>query len=317
MKILITGGAGYIGSILTPRLLEIGHYVDVIDLFWFGDYLPDHPNLKKIKADARDIKQYKPENYDAIFHFASVANDPCTNLDPALSWAISCESSYAIADAISRANSETRVIYASSGSVYGIKSEERVTEDLELVPISVYNKAKIISERIFQSFENKIPLQIVRPATVCGFAPRMRLDVAVNLLTMQALKNMEIQVLGGDQFRPNIHILDLVNLYIFLLERPEITGTFNAGFENITILNLAQQISRATGASIQIAPSNDPRSYRIDSSKVLNLGFSPKFNVDYAIHEIVKKYKEGILKDREEFYNVNWMRFLIAEGSLG
>lgn len=316
MKILITGGAGYIGSLLTPRLLEIGHNVDVIDLFWFGDYLPNHPNLKKIKADVRDIKQYNPESYDLIFHFASVANDPCTNLDPALSWEISCESSYAIADAIARANTETRVIYASSGSVYGIKAEERVTEDLELVPISVYNKAKIVSERIFESFKNKIPLQIVRPATVCGISPRMRLDVAVNLLTMQALKNMEIKVLGGDQFRPNIHILDLVNFYVFLLERPEITGTFNAGFENITILSLAQRISQATGAAIEIAPSNDPRSYRIDSSKALGLGFSPKFNVDFAIDEIVKNFKEGTLKDREEFYNVNWMRLLMTEGGI-
>jgi len=316
MKILVTGGAGYVGSILTPRLLEIGHHVDVIDLFWFGDYLPEHPNLKKIKADVRGVKQYNPERYDVIFHFASVANDPCTNLDPALSWEISCESSYAIADAIARANTETRVIYASSGSVYGIKTEERVTEELELVPISVYNKAKIVSERIFESFKNKIPLQIVRPATVCGFAPRMRLDVAVNLLTMQALKNMEINVLGGDQFRPNIHILDLVNFYVFLLERPDITGTFNAGFENITILSLAKRISHATGAIIQIAPSNDPRSYRIDSSKALALGFSPKFNVDYAIGEIVRNYKDRTLKDREEFYNVNWMRLLMAEGSI-
>lgn len=314
MNILVTGGAGYIGSVLVPRLLSFGHEVDVIDLFWFGDFLPNHPNLKKIKGDVRYIKQYKPERYDVIFHFASIANDPCTDLDPALSWEISCESSYGIADAIARANSGSRVIYASSGSVYGIKSEERVTEDLELIPISVYNKAKIVSERIFESFKDKIPLQIVRPATVCGFSPRMRFDVAVNLLTMQALKNNKIMVLGGDQFRPNIHILDLVDFYIFLLDRPEALGTYNAGFENITILGLAELVANATGASIRIAPSNDPRSYRVDSSKALNLGFYPKFGIEHAIDDIMVKYKSRALKDLEEFYNVNWMRYLISEG---
>lgn len=316
MKILVTGGAGYIGSILVPRLLELNYEVDVIDLFWFGDFLGEHPNLRKINADVRLIKKYNPEKYDVIFHFASVANDPCTNLDPGLSWEISCESSYAIADAIVRAKSQTRVIYASSGSVYGVKTEELVTEDLELVPISVYNKAKIVSERIFKSFKDNIRLQIVRPATVCGYSPRMRLDVAVNLLTMQALKNNEITVLGGEQFRPNIHILDLVEFYIFLLNRPEIIGTYNAGFENITILNLAERIAKATGAAISIEPSNDPRSYRVDSSKALKLGFSPKYNVDYAIKEIVEKYKNHTLKDKDEFYNVNWMRYLLSEGHI-
>ena len=206
-----------------------------------------------------------------------------------------------------------RIIYASSGSVYGIKEEEKVTEDLILVPISVYNKAKIASERIFLSHQDSYKLQIVRPATVCGYSPRMRLDVAVNLLTMQALKNSSIRVLGGEQCRPNIHIKDLVAVYLFMIDHPELNGIYNAGFENLKIIEIANKISQATNAVIDIQESNDPRSYRVDSSKLLNAGFVPKYGVDYAIAEVIEAYESGVLKDLDEHYNVNWMRGLLAD----
>lgn len=312
MNILITGGAGYIGTQLTKALLARGYKVTILDLFWFGDFLGEHKNLTKIRGDAREIKNISIGNFDAIFHFASVANDPCTHLDPALGWDISVQSSFQLADHALRSR-VPRIIYASSGSVYGVKNEEKVTENLELVPISVYNKAKIAAERIFLSYQDDINIQIVRPATVCGYSERMRLDVAVNLLTIQALTNNEITVLGGDQFRPNIHILDLVSTYLHLLDNPNLNGIYNAGFENITINDLAKKISDITKAEIKHENSNDPRSYRIDSSKLIKTGFTPKYNVEYAINEIAQLYKNGTLKNRDVFYNVNWMRSLFSE----
>jgi nucleoside-diphosphate-sugar epimerase len=312
MKILITGGAGYIGTVLTSTLLNRGYQVDIVDLFWFGDNLPQSKNLRKIRKDVRQIKSIDISGYDLIFHFASVANDPCADLDPGLCWDISVTSSFELADHAVRSGVK-RVIYASSGSVYGIKEEERVTEDLALVPISVYNKAKIASERIFLSYIDELNVQIIRPATVCGLSPRMRLDVAVNLLTMQALKNKSIKVLGGEQSRPNIHIMDLVEVYLFMIDNPNLKGIFNAGFENLKIIEIANKIADITKAEINVQKSNDPRSYRVDSTKLLKCGFTPKFGVDFAINEIVKSYSAGILKDMDECYNVNWMRALMAD----
>jgi nucleoside-diphosphate-sugar epimerase len=200
-----------------------------------------------------------------------------------------------------------RFIYASSGSVYGVKEELQVTEDLELEPISEYNKTKMVGERVLLSYENDMVVQIVRPATVCGYSPRMRLDVSVNLLTMQALTNGKITVFGGDQVRPNIHIDDITDLYLHLIDHPEFTGIYNAGFENISIKDIANLISKKIPAEISITPSNDPRSYRINSDKILATGFKPKKTVDDAVKEIIKKYKNNELKDEERFYNLKWM----------
>jgi nucleoside-diphosphate-sugar epimerase len=167
-------------------------------------------------------------------------------------------------------------IYASSGSVYGLKSEPDVTEDLSLVPLSEYNKTKMVAERVLLSYRNEMAVQIVRPATVCGLSPRMRLDVAVNLLTMQALAKGEITVLGGDQVRPNIHMDDITDLYLYLLGKPQITGIYNAGFENLSIAEIAGKVARITGATVRVERSNDPRSYRVSSDKILTTGFRPR-----------------------------------------
>jgi nucleoside-diphosphate-sugar epimerase len=199
-------------------------------------------------------------------------------------------------------------IYASSGSVYGLKEEASVTEDLELVPLSEYNKTKMVGERVLLSYTDHMIVQIVRPATVCGLSKRMRLDVAVNLLTMQALTKGEITVLGGDQIRPNIHIDDITDLYVFLLNRPDIQGVYNAGFENISILNIAEMVSTHTRAKITIKPSNDPRSYRVNSDKLLSTGFKPNKNVEIAIKDIVNEYYAGKLLDEDRFYNLKWMQ---------
>jgi nucleoside-diphosphate-sugar epimerase len=199
-------------------------------------------------------------------------------------------------------------IYASSGSVYGIKEEAEVTEDLELKPISEYNKTKMVSERVLLSYKDNMVVQIIRPATVCGVSSRMRLDVAVNLLTMQALEKGRITVFGGGQARPNIHIDDITDVYIHFIDHPEYTGIFNAGFENITILDIAKLITKYISAEIMVTESNDPRSYRVNSDKLLATGYEPKKTVEHAIREIIEKYREGKLQDEKHFYNLQWMQ---------
>ena len=306
MKILVAGGGGYKGSVLVPKLLERGYEVTVLDLFWFGDYLPEHKKLLKIKNDVRAINSLELPTYDIVIHLASIANDPCSNLDPEMTWDISCQGSIEIMNFMVKSKSK-RIIYASSGSVYGLKKERKVTEDLDLVPLTAYNKAKISAEKIISSYKEKINIQIIRPATVCGLAPRMRLDVAVNLLTMQAIIKNKITVLGGSQARPNIHIQDLSNIYLHFIDKPELKGIYNAGFENVSILELAKKIADRLNVQIEMMPSNDLRSYRLSSDKLLGTGFRPKYGIDDAIEEIIHAYQSGKLLDLPNYYNVSWM----------
>src|SRR6185437_515234 len=220
MKIFLTGACGYKGSVLVPKLLKAGHQVTAFDIMWFGNFLEPHPDLTVVRGDVRNADEIDLDGVDAIIHLSSVANDPCGDLDPKLTWEISCLATMQIADRAKRMGIR-HFIYASSGSVYGVKEDPQVTEGLELRPISEYNKTKMCAERILLSYGDDMIVQIVRPATVCGYSPRMRLDVSVNMLTVQALRRGQITVFGGDQIRPNIHIDDITDLYIFLLEHPE------------------------------------------------------------------------------------------------
>jgi len=313
MKILVTGACGYKGSVLVPKLLAQGHQVTALDIMWFGNKLEVHKNLTVKEHDIRDVESLDLTEFEAIIHLASVANDPCGDLNPKLTWEISCLATMQLADKASK-SCVKQFIYASSGSVYGVKEEEQVTEELELTPISEYNKTKMVAERVLLSYANKMAVQIVRPATVCGLSPRMRLDVSVNLLTMAALKNNNITVFGGDQARPNIHMDDITDLYIFMLNNPEKTqGVFNAGFENITIMDIAKKVQanmagKGIECSIEVTPSNDPRSYRVNSDKLLATGFKPSKTVADAIEEIVSAYQKGKLTDKPEFHNLHWMQ---------
>lgn len=307
MNILVTGGCGYKGHILIPKLLSKGHRVICYDLEWFGNYLNAHPNLETIRGDVRDIENIPLDNIDCIIHLASIANDPCSDLNPKLTWEVSALATMQLADKASR-KGVNRFIYASSGSVYGVKTEERVTEDLELLPISEYNKTKMVAERVLLSYQDRMSIQILRPATVCGLSPRMRLDVSVNLLTAQALAKKKITVFGGDQVRPNVHIDDITDAYIFMLDNPKLTGIFNIGFENISILQIAKLICKYVEVEIEVTSSNDPRSYRLDSSKILDAGFKPKKNVDIAIKEIINEFKNNNLQNEDRFYNLRWMQ---------
>ena len=308
MNILVTGGSGYKGSVLIPKLLEDGHNVVSIDTNWFGDNLEDHPCLTKIKEDIRNIDSISMNGIDSIIHLANIANDPAVELSPNLSWEVNVLASYQLADKAYR-NGVRQIIYASSGSVYGIKEELHVTEDLQLVPISVYNKTKMVAERVFLSFKEKIDIKCIRPATVCGFSPRMRLDVSVNMFTYQALKNGKMTVFGGNQTRPNIHIKDIANIYKHFIQNPNLpSGCYNAGFENISIKEIAEMVSTIIPSKIEITESNDPRSYRQDSSKLLKTGFEPKFSVLDAIKEIANKYNDNKLPDGDNCYTVKWMK---------
>ena len=215
MKIFVSGACGYKGTVLIPKLLKSGYKVIAFDIMWFGNYLQPHPNLEIISGDIRYSEDINLKNIDAIIHLASVANDPCGDLNPKTTWEINVLGTMQLIDKAVREGVK-QFIFASSSSVYGIKKERNVTEDLPLKPISEYNKTKMVGERIVLSYSNKILCQIVRPATVCGFSERMRLDVSVNMLTMQALKK-KITVFGGEQVRPNIHIDDITDVYLSLI----------------------------------------------------------------------------------------------------
>ena len=307
MNILVTGACGYKGTVLIPKLLELGHNITAIDTQWFGNFLKKHERLDVVKLDIINTDKIDLRSIDTIIHLASIANDPCSDLDPKLTWETSCLATMKLAEKAYFCNVK-QFIYASSGSVYGVSDADKVTEDTDLNPISEYNKTKMCAERILLSYSDRMKLQIIRPATVCGYSERMRLDVAVNLLTMQALEKGVITVLGGNQIRPNIHIDDITDLYLFFIENNNLTGIFNAGFENISILDIAKMIQKELGAQIVIKASNDPRSYRLNSDKLLKTGFKPKKGVKNAINEICHLYNEKKLINSEYFHNLKWMK---------
>ena len=310
MNILVTGGNGYKGTVLIPKLLKEGHKITSIDSNLFGNYLKPTKNLKIIKEDIRNIKQSHFLGINAVIHLANIANDPLVELDPHLSWEVNVLASQQLAEKAYRAGVKT-FIYASSGSVYGISDKERVTEDTELLPISEYNKTKMVAERIFLSYKDKMKIFCIRPATVCGVSPRMRLDVSVNILTFSALSKGLITVFGGNQIRPNIHIDDICDLYLFFINKYSDleSGFYNAGFENISILEIAEEVKKLLpNTEIEITPSNDPRSYRQCSDKILDLGFIPKKSVKHAISERIDSYESKTLNTNETCFSVKWLK---------
>jgi nucleoside-diphosphate-sugar epimerase len=311
MHILIAGGCGYTGTILTNDLVNLGHNVTVVDIQWFGNYLIPRNNLIVKKMDIRDYQKIPLKGVDAVIHLASVANDPSVELNTKLSWEVNVLATQKLIEN-SVKNKVKQFIFASSGSVYGVKKEEEVTEELSLVPISTYNKTKMISERVLKSYENDIKIHCIRPATVCGFSPRMRLDVTVNMFAFQALKFKSMSVFGGNQIRPNIHIQDLINVYKHFISNPSLPGGFyNAGFENLKIIEIAKKVAKIIPSEIVINENNnDPRSYRQNSSKLFSTGFKKKFSVSDAIKEIKKNYENKKITESDRCYTVKWMKEL-------
>lgn len=310
MNILVLGGAGYSGSVLVQRLLERGDHVTVVDTFWFGDWLPDAPNLEKHSGDVRQPESFPQGSFDTLIHLANIANDPGVELSPVLSWEVNVLATQLIAEwAVAR--KIPHVIFASSGSVYGVKEEEHVTEDLSLVPISAYNKTKMVAERVLLSYRERFRLHIIRPATICGVSPRMRFDLTVNMLTLQGVRDRRITVFGGSQVRPNIHIEDLVGVYTHLLDRADVPpGIYNAGFENKPVLEIAELVAAKTDAEIVVSQSNDPRSYRLDSAKLVGTGYRPSKLLAEAIEEVAELVAAQDFSDRPEWYTMNKLQSL-------
>jgi nucleoside-diphosphate-sugar epimerase len=320
--ILVTGGAGYVGAVLVPQLLDAGYAVKVIDLYLYGDNVLDaargNPALTEIRGDIRDralLDEIMP-GCDAVIHLACISNDPSYELNPALGKSINYDAFLGLVDS-AKAAGVKRFIYASSSSVYGIKDTENVTEDLPLDPLTDYSKYKALCETYLE--EARAPgftTLVIRPATVCGYSPRLRLDLTVNILTNHALNNGLIKVFGGEQKRPNIHIQDMVDIYLLALAAPDeaIDGKiFNAGYQNHRVRELAEMVRSVVGeVPIEVTPSNDQRSYHISSERIgKELGFVPRHTIEDAVRDLVAAFKAGKIPnpmDDERYYNIRLMQ---------
>jgi nucleoside-diphosphate-sugar epimerase len=306
---LVTGGAGYVGSVLVNDLVNNGHAVTVIDTMWFGNNLPSNNKIKIIKKDIREINDFSFKNFDALIHLANIANDPSVEINPNLSWEVNVMAGYQLLEKAKK-DGVKKFIFASSGSVYGIKKEKKVTENLSLVPLTTYNKTKMIFEKVLFSNKTKMKLYCLRPGTICGISPRMRWDLSVNLLTLSALKNKKITVFGGNQARSNIHIKDMTRAYEFFLYNDLPQGIYNTAFEVYKIKDIAKLVKEKTGAKIEYLSSNDKRSYSQNSDKLINLGFKPLYSVKNAISEIINLYHQGLINDSIDSYNLKKMKKL-------
>lgn len=321
-KVLVTGGAGYVGCVLIPKLLDAGHSVVVYDLMLFGpDGLAPHADLQIVSGDIRDIPKISEalEGVESVIHLASISNDPSFELDPALSKSINYDSFEPMILACKSAGVK-RFVYASTSSVYGVSSEPEVTEESPLVPLTDYNKYKGLSEPILLRYQSPgFTTVIVRPATVCGYSPRMRLDLTVNILTNHAVNKRLITVFGGAQMRPNIHIDDLAELYVWLLVAPKhkIAGeVFNFGSQNLTVSDIADRVRAVVEEEmpenapirIETTASNDLRSYHISSKKIAEkLDYVPRRSLEEAVRDICAAFKAGRLPrsfDDDRYINV-------------
>ena len=318
-RILITGGAGYVGAALTPYLLSKGHKITVIDLMIYGkEVLKDHKNLRLIEGDIRDknlLEKIMP-NHDIVIHLACISNDPSFELNPKLGKSINLDAFTPLVE-IAKKNLIKRFIYASTSSVYGIKEEKDVDENMSLSPLTDYSKYKADCEVILQKYlsDSFSPI-VIRPATVCGYSPRQRLDVIVNILTNLAYHKREISVFGGNQLRPNVHIKDMVNAYEAIIEAPEskIKGEiFNVGYENKSVLELANTVKRIVGTDVilKTTQSNDNRSYHISSNKIKKvLDFNFNFTISNAVEDLKLAFEKKLFNNplsNEKYFNIKTM----------
>ena len=319
-QIFVTGGAGYVGAVLVPQLLDAGHIVTVLDLLIYGeDVLEAHPNLRVLKGDIRDVDLLKRElnGHDTVIHLACISNDPSFEMNPLLGKSINLDAFRPLVEA-SKIGGVSRFIYASSSSVYGVKEEPNVHENMSLEPLTDYSKFKADCEKILSEYQDDdFTTVTIRPATVCGYSPRQRLDVVVNILTNLAFHNRKITVFGGSQLRPNIHIQDMVDVYLMLLDAPteKIAGQiFNAGYENHSVLELAEMVQSVVGDDVALVstPTDDNRSYHVSSEKIRDiLGFEAKHTIRDAAAGLVAAFKAGKLPDSltdERYFNIKRMQ---------
>ncbi len=326
-NVLVTGGAGYVGNVMVPQLLEAGYNVTVYDILYFGKKtLPlTHPNLKVVEGDIRDISLFEKsvQGMDAVLHLACISNDPSFELDENLSKSINYDCFEPLVIAAKKAGVK-RFVYCSSSSVYGVSDEPQVTEETPLVPLTLYNKFKGMCEPLlFKHMSDDFTCVTIRPATICGYSPRTRLDLSVNILTNHAVNKGLITVFGGGQKRPNLHINDMADLYELLLKVPaeKIQGeTFNAGYQNFSIMDLALMVKEVVEAEypdrkpleIKVTESNDNRSYHISSEKIKRvLGFEAKRSIQDAVRDLCRAFKAGKLPDsftNDWYFNVRQLQ---------
>ena len=324
-SIFVTGGAGYVGSVLVPKLLAEGHRVTVLDLMIYGDNtLDDHPNLNKQKGDIRDTELLQKiiPGHDSVIHLACISNDPSFELNPALGKSINLDAFSPLVE-ISKGASVKRFIYASSSSVYGIKEEKDVHEEMTLEPLTDYSKFKADCETILSSFHDDNFITVtLRPATVCGYSRRQRLDVVVNILTNLAYHKREISVFGGSQLRPNIHIEDMADAYMVILDAPDekiSQKVFNVGCENHSVLELAKTVQEVVSRDVKlvVTPTDDLRSYHVSSAKILKeLGFATKHTIKQASIDLVQAFEKGLLPNSledERYFNIKKMQSIYLE----
>lgn len=322
-RVLVTGGAGYVGAVLVPKLLEANVAVTVLDLMMYGsdvfDGIEDRSKLTLVEGDIRDGNTVKQalDGCDAVIHLACISNDPSFELNPTLGKSINLDAFRPLVEA-SRDASIRRFIYASSSSVYGVKEEPHVTEDMNLEPLTDYSRFKADCEKILAEYQSSdFTTVTIRPATVCGYSPRQRLDVIVNILSNHAWHNRKIRVFGGSQLRPNIHIEDMTDLYIQLLQEPDerIAGKiFNAGYENHPVSEIAEMVRSEMGDDVQVGvePTDDPRSYHISSQKIADhLGFVPKHTIAEAVGDLKRAFAQGLLPNAmtdKRYFNIKTMQ---------
>jgi nucleoside-diphosphate-sugar epimerase len=319
-SVFITGGAGYVGAMLVPRLLQEEHRVTVLDLMIYGeDVLPKHPNLTVIKGDIRnhELMRSSIPGHDVVIHLACISNDPSFELNPELGKSINLDSFRPLVE-ISKNAGVQRFFYASSSSVYGIKEEPNVHEEMSLEPLTDYSRFKMNCEQILSEHQSDdFTTTTIRPATVCGYSPRQRLDVVVNILTNLAYHKRAINVFGGSQLRPNIHIADMVEVYLLLLDAPKekIAGEiFNGGYENYSVLQLAETVRDVIGKDVTLktTPTDDNRSYHVSSQKIANvLGFTASHTIREAVIDLKNAFDNNLLPNSledEKYFNIKRMQ---------
>lgn len=322
-RVMVTGGAGYVGSSLVPKLLAAGYAVSVLDLYLYGDDLfkdlRGNPGLREVKGDLRDPESVAKalEGADAVIHLACISNDPSFDLDPNLGKSINFDCFRPLIRASKDAGVK-RFIYASSSSVYGIKQDPNVTEDLPLQPLTDYSRFKAMCEDVLeQEREAGFTTVTIRPATVCGYAPRLRLDLTVNILTNLAITNRRITVFGGEQLRPNLHVEDMTDLYLLLLEAEAAKvdgGIWNAGYHNLKVREIADMVRERVGDRVEIVvtPTDDHRSYHVSSAKIQrDLGFEAKRTVSDAIMDLKAAFEAGKVPNSmtdDKYYNIKRMQ---------
>lgn len=324
-RVMVTGGAGYVGSCLIPKLLAAGYEVTVLDLYMYGADIfaayRDNPGLREVTGDLRNLDAVKQalDGCDAVIHLACISNDPSFDLDPSLGRSINFDCFQPLVKA-SKDVGVRRFIYASSSSVYGVKSDPDVHEDLPLLPLTDYSKYKAMCEEVLiKEREPGFVTVILRPATVCGYAPRLRLDLTVNILTNLAINNGKITVFGGEQLRPNLNVEDMTDLYVMLLEAPDavVDGkVWNAGYQNLKVREIADMVRTEVGPEVEIVvtPTNDHRSYHVSSARIQReLGFQPRHTVEDAIVGLKDAFEAGKVPNSmtdERYYNIKRMQAL-------